>query len=135
MASVLTEVVNYLATELSLTAGTNIFETILPDTPDAVVAVEETGGAAPERQFGSTAPIFEFPTIRVMCRATANDYNTPRAQAKTAWEKLLEITPQSTLGSTAYQFVTPMQSPFELGRDSKDRVVIGFNCIVQKDPS
>ena len=111
--SLTAEVVDYLATELSLTAGTTIFETILPDTPDACVAVEETGGSAPERQFGST----------------------PRAQAKTAWEKLLEITPQSPLGSTKYQFVSPMQSPFELGRDSKDRVVIAFNCNVQKDPS
>ena len=135
MASVLTEVVNYLATELSLTAGTNLFETLLPDTPDAAMAVEETGGAPPERQFGSTAAAFEFPSIRVICRAGANDYNTPRAQAKTAWEKLLEITPQSTLGSTKYQFVTPMQSPFEIGRDSKDRVIVGFNCNVQKDPS
>ena len=135
MASVLTEVVDYLATELSLTAGTTIYETILPDTPDAIVAVEETGGGPPERQFGSTAALFEYPSIRVLFRAGAHDYNTPRAQAKTAWEKLLEITPQSTLGSTKYQFVTPMQSPFELGRDSKDRVVIGFNCAVQKDPS
>jgi hypothetical protein len=133
--SLTAEVVDYLATELSLTAGTTIFETILPDTPDACVAVEETGGSAPERQFGSSAAIFEFPNMRVLCRGAANDYSTPRAQAKTAWEKLLEITPQSTLGSTAYQFVSPMQSPFELGRDSKDRVVIAFNCNVQKDPS
>ena len=83
MASVLTEVVDYLATELSLTAGTNIFETILPDTPDAVVAVEETGGAAPERQFGSTAPVFEFPSIRVMFHARLDQVPVRHADAVT----------------------------------------------------
>lgn len=135
MASVLTEVVDYLASEMSLTAGTNIFETIMPDTPDACMAVEETGGSEPDRQFGSEDALFEYPSIRVVCRGTSNDYNTPRAQAKTAWEKLLEINPQDTLGSTGFLLVTPLQSPFELARDSNDRVLIGFNAICSKEPS
>jgi hypothetical protein len=133
--SLLTEVVDYLATELSLSAGSTIFETQLPPTPDAVMSVQETGGAPPDRQLGATTALFSFPTIRLLCRGAADDYTTPRAQAKTAWEKLLAINPQTTLGSTAYQFVTPMSEPHALERDSKGRIIIGFNCQVQKDPS
>ena len=137
MASVLTEIVDYLAGSgvLNLTAGTNIFESILPDTPSAAVAVLETGGAAPDRQLGSEAALFEFPSIQILFRGNPNDYGTPRAQALVAWTKLLEINPQDTLGGVAYQFVSPIQSPYEMGRDSKERVIISFNCSVQKDPS
>lgn len=141
--SLLDEVGTYLQSAGVGSLSTTLFLGQWPDAAtDAIVVVLETGGAGGTETMGSdTLPAWENPTIQVVCRGDAPDpagsktpYVSARAKAKTAWEALTKVA-NETLSSTRYLRITPLQSPFLIGRDSADRPLIGFNCLVAKVPS
>jgi len=133
MAGVLEEIVAFLDTEGLGTAGTDLFTGRMPDTPDACGCVYETGGIAPDLGFGSSAVRFESPAIQVVFRGAALDYDTPRANAKTAFASLAGVEAPTTLTGTIYNWIHPLQSPFLLDKaDEKQRFTIACNYLVEK---
>lgn len=120
------------------TVGTTIHKGMMPETPDACVAVYEYGGVAPEFGFDTAGIRYETPAVQVVCRGVAHDYTTPRATAQTAYTGLaaVEATTLSGGGTSAlYLTIHPQQSPFLMQRDDNNRVYIAFNCLCEKELS
>ena len=134
MAGVLEEIVAFLDSEGLGTAGTDLFMSRMPDTPDACGCVYETGGITPDLGFGSSLVRFESPAIQVVFRGTKLDYDGPRAKAKTAWESLAGVEAPQSLSGTIYNWIHPLQSPFLLEKpDEEERFSIAFNALIEKE--
>jgi hypothetical protein len=128
----LEEVATYLAANSggTMTLGTNLFIGDMPDDPDHVTAIYETGGMAPDETLGAiSVPVWENPRLQVLCRGAT--YVEARASADIAWKTLVLIVNQN-LGSTRYMRVVPVQSPMLAGRDNSLRVLISCNYDVMK---
>lgn len=134
--SLLDEVGTYLAANSIGTLGTNMFLGFLPDTPDACVALYETGGQEPVRAMRSAAgqPVASRPRLQVVCRADQYNYQTARAKSK-AVAALLDGLGDTTLSGTRYLWVGAVQEPFLMGRDDSGRVQIAQNFDVVKELS
>ena len=113
-----------------LTIGTNLFLGRLPDAPDTCVALYQSGGSAPDDQFGSAAPKVERPSVQVRVRSA--DYATAEALAGDVWGVLVLVANQ-TLTATRYLRLSVEQSPFPLERDAQDRPVFVFNLEAIKE--
>lgn len=136
-------VLNEIAAKLAAlgigTVGSTIHIGMMPETPDACVAVYETGGIAPDYGIGTAGIKYETPAVQIVCRGVAYDYATPRANAATAYNGLasVEATTLSVTGGTSafYHWIHPQQAPFVMQRDSNNRVYIVFNVLCQKELS
>lgn len=121
------------------TVGSTIHVGVMPETPDACTAIYEYGGLGPDYQFGTAGINWETPAVQVVCRGTAYDYATPRANAKLAYEGLsaVEATTLSSTGGTSafYHWIHPQQAPFLMNRDANNRVYIAFNALAEKELS
>jgi hypothetical protein len=104
-----------------------------PDTPDKVVTIYETGGAAAELGFGVAGIQFEHPTIQVVVRAAANDYETARNAMQLIYVDLPKVQ-GTTLSGTTYHLIIPAQAPFLLERDVQRRPVLVVNFAITKVP-
>lgn len=133
MAGVAEEIVTFFASEGLGTAGTDLFFGRMPDKPDACICVYETGGIAPDPGFGSAVVRFESPGLQAVFRGAPLDYDTPRANAKTAAASLAGVEPQTALSGTVYHWIHRLQEPFLLKTDEKNRHYIAFNCLSEKE--
>lgn len=122
----------YVDTNTSLTLGTDLFLSLMPDTPDNVVALyESTGGVVPVSTMGSTnLPQIERPELQVIVRNTS--YSTGRALANTLWELLTAVS-NTTIESTLYHRIESTSSPFVFDRDDSRRVLFSCNFNVMKE--
>jgi hypothetical protein len=116
------------------TLATDIFLGLMPASPDACGVVHEYPGEAPELGFGVDGLQWEHPRLQVVFRGAAGDYAGPRAKAETAFVGLAKVQ-DKLLSGTRYLLVEPLQSPFLLKRDDRERVHIAFNVSVWKEPS
>lgn len=136
--AILNELAAHLATLGVGAVGTTIHIGLLPETPDACAAIFETGGLAPEFNFGTSGLDFETPAVQVICRGAPADYATPRANATLAYEGLAKIEAETVSGggtSAFYHWVHPQQAPFLMARDANGRVLIACNYLVEKELS
>jgi len=122
----------YVDTNTSLTLGTDLFLSLMPDTPDNVVALyESTGGVVPVSTMGSTnLPQIERPELQVIVRNTS--YSTGRTLANTLWELLTAVS-NTTIESTLYHRIESTSSPFVFDRDDSRRVLFSCNFNVMKE--
>ena len=102
------------------------------EQPDRVVALFEAGGLSPQNTMNSTTIDHERPSIQVLNRANA--YTDARSDARRIFRTLNGIV-NSTLTGTLYTSVAPIQQPFDLPQDSKDRQVFSCNYSVTKADS
>ena len=116
------------------TVGTTIFKGLMPDRPDACVAVYETGGLAPVHAMNPLVgqAVAERPRVQVVARAAQQDYETARSKASCCF-KLLDGLPGRTVNATRYLGAFAVQSPFLLGRDESGRVLLGCNFDVVQE--
>jgi hypothetical protein len=131
MGVMLDDIGAYVATNIgSLTLGTNLFLSLLPETPDNVVAILENSGVAPVFTLGSNhLPRIERPEIQVLVR---NDsYSTGRALAESIYRLLTQVTNQ-TIGSVLYQRIEAVSAPDLMERDINYRSVFTCNFSVMK---
>lgn len=112
--------------------GTSIFIGMLPDHPDELLAVMETGGSAPTFGFGVPGLKFETPNVQVIVRGARGDYSAPRFTIGLAYKGLSTVQGQY-LGLTYYHMIKPIQSPFMLHRDQNERPVFIFNASCEKE--
>ena len=96
---------------------TTIRKGVMPETPDACVALYETGGIAPVHAMKATAGrVVRRPAVQVVCRATVDEYDTARTTAETIF-CILDGMPTRTLNVTEYKLAAARQEPFLLNRD------------------
>lgn len=131
MATVAEDIADKLAILGMGVVGTDIFIGVLPETPDAITAVFETGGTSPEFGFGTPGLKYESPSIQIVCRGAIGDYETPRTRISLAYYGLPQLQ-GVTVGSTYYHMIRPNQTPFVLRRDDNERVLIVFNAVCER---
>ena len=123
------------AAGLGLTEGTNLFKSILPDSPDACVAIFETPGRASTKAFGTTIQ-FENARFQILARSSRESlvsgaYSTARSLADSIYVKL-DGAGNLTLSGIKYLYIEALQTPFQLERDENHRAIICCNYETQK---
>ena len=132
MATVIDEIGTRLATAISGTLGTNVFQSMMPPTPNVCAAVYETGGLGGIEVLGTAGITFEQPSIQFVFRGNVEDYESARTPAQTAFNNLKTIQAED-LSSTRYDLSTTLQQPFSMGPDENGRPRVAFNMIFQKE--
>lgn len=132
MATILEAVGDYLQAEGYGTQGTDIFLAVMPETPDACVAVYENAGNRPEFTMGSAPWAVDRPLIQVICRGARSDYPTTRNTAE-AIRALLGSVMNTTLSSVPILRIEPQGSVVPMGEDENQRpmVSVNFECMVR----
>ncbi len=111
--------------------GANLYLARLPDNPDDVAALYQYAGRSPLFVHDKAGIDIERPALQVLVRSRV--YATAQARAY-AIHTLLVAVVNSTLGSTLYQRIEPLASPFLLDRDQNDRTVFAANYHAWKSP-
>lgn len=129
-------IVAYLDTLLTETAGTNLFEGPMPETPDACIAITHAAGEpADARVMGASLSVeglVEQPHIQLMVRGAVGDKAGPRTRANAAHAALDGFGP-STLSSVYYHTIESLDGePYCLGQDQSGRWRYVSNYRVQK---
>ena len=116
----------------------NLFLGILPDEPDEASAVYEYGGRSPQYTQDSTGPAWEYARVHVVSRGpkppTPAGYKVVRQKIREIYDSLASVT-NLTIDGVQYLAIRPIQEPFDLERDDKQRVVFAFNVEIWKAPS
>lgn len=102
------------------TTAVNLFLGIMPDTPDACVALFEYAGEAPLEVMQSNTATLEQPSIQVMTRGARNDYPAALALIESVRDTLTAITDE-TISGVRFLRVHNLSSVNALGTDDKDR--------------
>lgn len=125
-----------LATRLtaqSLTTGYTVTRGQLPSTPDKVIAIYETPGAGPSRDFSGN--VVENPNALIVVRGVAQDYDAPRLTIEAIYQAV-QNWGAFTVSSVRYLSITPLANPFVKNRsDADQRVEWGLNLTIEKELS
>lgn len=111
--------------------GTNLYLGRLPDSPDDVAAVYQYAGRSPLFVHDKAGIDIERPALQVLVRSRV--YATAQTRAYAIYTLLAAVV-NATLGSTLYQRIEPLASPFLLDRDQNDRTVFAANFHAWKAP-
>lgn len=124
--SVLEDLGGYLDAELAtLTIGTNLFFSLIPETVANVVALYENSGAPPNFTMGSVnLPTMERPQVQALVRNTS--YSAGRTMAESVYRTLTAVANQ-TINGNQYLRVEAVSMPSLLERDASKRVVFTIN--------
>lgn len=125
----LDEIADYLQSQGIGTVGTNLFKGLMPESPDAAVAVFEYSGLEVQRVQEVAGVAYEQPRIQVMSRAAT--YAAARQKAEAVYAALATVKNQE-LSGIRYLRIQPLQPPFLIGRDANSRPLIVFNCQILK---
>ncbi len=127
MATILEAIGTYIDdNNATLTLGTNLFLTKMPDTPDLCACVYEYQGIAPIETFGATAFQVDRPSVQIAVRAGRDDYPTARDLADTL-RTLVAGMLNVTVGGVTVMRVSSSGSLYPLGADQLDRPRVVFN--------
>ena len=111
------------------TVGTDIFLSVLPQSPDVCTALFEYAGSAPKETMGT---MLARPRLQVVCRAGRDDYPTARDAALDALAVLSAVV-DVTWASGRVLRIVPVAWINDMGRDEKDRPLVSANFEVMAD--
>ena len=141
MATILESIGDYLQNTSSAfgahasqgTLGTNLFLGVLPESPDACVAVYENAGSSPAFTMGTGGIVIDYPMIQIIARAAREDYPTARDKAENI-RVLLASVLETSVSGVHIRRMEPMGSVNQLGVDPKYRplISVNFRCLVRK---
>ena len=131
----LDDVATYLESQSTrLTVGVNLTKAFMPDSPNTVTTLLESGGVFPMHAFstGGATRFYEQPGLQVLSRST--DYQTVRLVMEDVFTILdgINNTNIPTSSGVRYAAIDAIQSPIHLGRDSNDRYEMSVNFTVMK---
>lgn len=129
--ALLDEIGTYLQTGGIGTLGTNLFLSMLPDSPDVCVVVHEYGGSDGEYVFGATGAQVERPRFQVMARAAADDYASARTKIQSVYT-LLDAVVETSLSGKRYHRIRALAPPFFVERDDQRRPLLVCNFEAEK---
>ncbi len=121
--ALLDEVGTYVSANVSgLTLGTNLYLSMMPDTPDICAALYSLTTDSPYFTMnGSTSqPVLENPRIQLYVRHSS--YATGEALVYTTWQQMTEVS-DDTLSGVNYLRLQALGSPEFLERDSNHNVI------------
>lgn len=129
------DIVAYLNGNASLVSATNLFEGVMPESPDACVAVAATGGELSEDYASGdslSAPTVEYSRFQVMVRDAG--HAAARSKAVTLYALLANLGP-TTLSGRTYELVESIDGePSLLGQDQNGRweYVMNFRAVKER---
>lgn len=100
----------------------------VPDSVNELVTLTPAPGFAPISQHDAAVGT-RRPNVQIMCRSLSFPTAFDRA---TLIYDLVSGVVNAVIGSTRFLRIAPLQEPFYLGRDEKDREMVAFNCAVQR---
>lgn len=106
---------------IGLTSGTDLFASIMPDSPDACVSVYDTGGIEPD----IGADLY-YPTFQVRIRGSRGDYQTSRNLSESILQ-FLHKKVVTVAGSAKYLAIFAVTDILFIARDEKDRPLFSIN--------
>lgn len=112
---------------LGLTAGTNLFVSDMPTSPDKAVCLYDYGGTPP--QFFLDGTRLERPSVQAVCRDAT--LANARTLADSLFVFMLTICAK-TLNGKVWVSCSPNQTPFFLRRDEKERSLVVCNWDIIK---
>lgn len=124
------EVPNYLVAQGIAAAGSTannyvVSKGYVPNSPDKLIAILETGGLPNE---GLSTGTVDRPTFQVRVRSGAYGYSTARAKLESV-RSTLEGVINKKIGSPAwgYLHIKAMHPALSLGQDDQDRPTVVMN--------
>jgi hypothetical protein len=108
------------------TIGTNIFISLMPNTPDAVIALYDSGGFP-----GESGYKYEYPTIQVRIRGAKGQYISAYAKAE-AVRNFLHDRANITWGVNRYIGIWSMSDILFLGQDELNRPELSINFRIHR---
>lgn len=119
-----TDIVGYIESNTSLTAGTTLYLNQMPDSAMDVVSVYEQGGLSPDFHYSQPAPSVEKPRLQVLVRSAT--YVIGESLAREVWSLLTAIMDQ-TINGRYFQTVMAVDTPTFLERDKNDAAIFTMN--------
>lgn len=129
--TILEAVGNYLAANGHGALATDLFLAVMPDSPDVMRCVYETGGSPPDQTMGAAAWAIDRPSLQIICRAGVGDYPVARDEAA-AIRALLAAVVEQTLSGIHVLRIMPSGGLLPMGEDALGRPLISANydCMV-----
>jgi len=131
--SVAKDIAQILDDDLDAELGVDLFISQMPESPNAVIAVYETGG-------GAYDAMSELHSAGISVRARAVDYEAAYIAICDVADVLAPIGDENyfqtglnvgvTVNGTNYLRVKPESEPYPVGRDSQERVEFAQNFTV-----
>lgn len=107
----------------------DIFTSMTPETPDAVISVIEYGGEPPKFVHNRRGISTSMPRVQINVRDSVPE--TARARSAAICGELAKLV-NTPVGSGHYRRIMPLQTPFQRERDENDRFTYTFNVSVEK---
>ena len=101
----------------------------LPDTPDRVIMISDTGGLEPNPKW-----LLDFPTVQVMVRGEANGYLDAFREAKAVKDILLGIDSFTSADGDRWVSLTQNGDLAFIGRDDGMRPLFSINIAIILEP-
>ena len=131
---ILDDIAIYLEGNSTLVLGVDLTLAFMPENPNTVTTIYETGGSGPLNAFstGGGTRFYEQPGIQIITRSTS--YETARNIQETVFTVLDGVNNQvvPSTGTVHYGSIDAVQSPFPIGRDKNNRFKVGVNFDVLK---
>lgn len=117
---------------LGLTPGVNLFLSLLPDSPDQAVVLDEYPGDT-DWTMSTALPAVEEYHFQLTSRDTEENYNTNQIRIQAIYRSLITVSNQ-TIGGTLYLWFEPVHTPTFLHRDEKRRIHHVFSFYALRQP-
>jgi len=123
MSILINDVADYLQAQGVGTVATNIFSGYLPESPDACIAVLDTGGPQPDAYLPTRSPTFQV-FIRDI------DYPTGKAKLDSVRAKLHQNANVALVsGQTYFYYILAISEGGHVGRDDAGRDLFSINFL------
>lgn len=109
-------------------SGWQIEVGVMPDEPDHIVVISDTGGREPNPKW-----LIDYPTLQVMVRGNTSGYLATFVEAKAVKDLLLGIT-SFNLNGDRWVSVTQNGDLAYIGRDEKMRPLFSVNFALIIEP-
>ena len=110
------------------TSGWQIEISVMPDSPNKVIMLNDSGGLAPNPKW-----LLDFPSLQAVVRGDANDYLDAFREAKAVKDILLGA-PSQDLLSDRWVSVTMSGDLGFIGRDENERPLFSMNFALIIEP-
>ncbi len=101
----------------------------MPDEPDDIIMISDTGGVEPNPKW-----LLDFPTIQCMIRGSANKYLEAFREAKAVKDLLLGIQAFTNADGDRWDGITQNGDLAYIGRDESMRPLFSINFAIILEP-
>lgn len=117
-------------------SGYTIDRGVMRDETNKRVCIYEYSGTAADLKFGNPSDpiLYEHPTFQVVVRGEPTDYDGPRLVIEAIRDDLVKVW-TTNLSGVYYTWIQPIQAPFWLQNDAKNRHYFVVNFRAEKVPS